>query len=101
VTPSQGVTPREKKNLVGKMVKKYWGGKWLKKVSGKKVSGKFCVKYVFVQKAKKSSEMFGMNSIFECKRLNIAKFFTLTRSQIWRARRLPPRVTPTLTTPLP
>ena len=48
------------------MVNKYfWGVKWLKKVSGK-----FCViNYMFL--------------IFECKRLKIAKNFTLKRSKIW------------------
>ena len=45
--------------------------------------------------------MFGMNSIFECKRLKIAKVFTLKWSKkILGTLRLPPRVTPILAMPL-
>ena len=72
-TISMGDTKRKKIiNFLGKMVENiFWGVKWLKKVSGK-----FCViNYMLLRKRlKKSSEMFGMNSVFECRRLKIAKF---------------------------
>ena len=88
VTPSQGVTPREKIiNLVVKMLKNILGVKWFQKVSGKfRV-----INYMFLcKRIKKSSKMFGMNSIFECKRL---KIFHFDKVKICGGRRLPPRVT--------
>jgi len=42
------------------------------------------INYMFLCKRlkKQSSEMLEMNSLFECKRLKIAKFFTLKRSKM-------------------
>src|SRR6218665_1782822 len=56
--------------------------------------------HYFFKRKKGHRKFFRMNSIFLCRRLKVVKILIFKMSKNFGARRLPPRVTPTLATPL-